>query len=305
MTPSRLTPHARRGYEAWPRVYAVLGQRARLLQSHCNSRHARPFAPNSDRLRGVHVQMQFFRRLTSSQGSADQTVSSHHPKAAPFPAGKRCGVSNCQNTRGYRCSYRDQTGARCQWWCEDHSVVLNGRAWCQRHANSVKWLNARDGSIYELHHAAGLNDRSPNLAGILVDELNQEVSAHLKSNFGNRRDIRVVTDGTVRGVRVAKGRVKHTAEGPQVLNQGSHTDWARGWGVYSHVGYLARVVLQVTSTEPPVVQVFVNGHLVLSRVPDWIANRGRSTDEAQDHQTFNQAVLEAIRSTPITEHEDA
>ena len=183
-------------------------------------------------------------------------------------------------------------------------MILNGRAWCQRHANSVKWLTARDGSIYEMHHVAAMNDRSPNLVGILVDELNEEVSAHLRRSFGDHRDVRIITDGTVRAIRVPRSSVKHTPQGPQVLSTGSHTAWARGWGAYSHVGYLARVVLQVTPTEPPAVQVYVNGHIVLSRVPDWITNRGRSTDESQDHHTFNRAILDAIRSSTIVQHDD-
>ena len=41
--------------------------------------------------------------------------------------------------------------------------------------------------------------------------------------------------------------------GPLVLSEGGETAWERGWGVYSHVGYLARVVLRVTATEPPIV----------------------------------------------------
>lgn len=256
-------------------------------------------------LEDLNVLMRFFRRKTAGEGSADETVTGHRPNAVAFPTGKTCGVRGCGNTEGYRCSYRDQTGKRCQWWCKDHAVILNGRAWCQRHANSVKWLNARDGSIYEMHHVAGMNDRSPNLVAILVDELNEEVGAYLKSCFRHYRDARIVTDGTVRAIKVPKGSVKQTPDGPQVVNMGSHTVWARGWGVYSHAGYLARVVLEVTGTEPPVVRVLVNGHTVLSRVPDWIANRGKGTDESHDHATFKTAALDAIRGSVIVQQDDA
>jgi hypothetical protein len=217
-----------------------------------------------------------------------------------FPAGATCGAG-CDKTKGYRCAYRDQTGARCGWWCIDHSVILNGRAWCQRHANSVKWLNAQDGSIYEILNVAAIDDRSPNLAGILVDELNDEVIAHLKSCFAQYRDVQVVTDGNIRSTVIPKGRVEQTDTGPRVLSEGSRTAWARGWGVYSHVGYLARVVLRVTATEPPVVHLYVNGALTLSRVPDWITNRGRGSDE-QNHATFKRALLEAIQQSVIVEH---
>lgn len=68
-------------------------------------------------------------------------------------------------------------GGRCGWWCQDHTVFLNGLTWCQRHANSTRWLDARSGSIFEILSRPAIDDRSPNLAGILVDELDGEVTA--------------------------------------------------------------------------------------------------------------------------------
>jgi hypothetical protein len=40
--------------------------------------------------------------------------------------------------------------------------------------------------------------------------------------------------------------------------------------------------------------VYINGNAVLSRVPDWIANRGTGADEADDHSRFKRIVLESI-----------
>lgn len=242
---------------------------------------------------------------TSEEGPADVTLSGRRPKLVAFRTGTTCGVVGCSNTQGYRCSYRDRTGARCDWWCKDHSVILNGRAWCQRHANSVKWLHSREGSIYEIHHVADLHDRTPNLVGILVDELNAEVTAHLQTCFRHQNDVRIVTDGNVRALKVPKGSVRRTASGPEVLSQGYDTTWGRGWGVYSHAGYVARVVLAATTSEPPMVHVYINGHVVLSRVPDWISNRAKGSNEVNDHRNFNSAVLDAIRRSRIVEHEDS
>lgn len=183
-------------------------------------------------------------------------------------------------------------------------MIMNGRAWCQRHANSVKWLHSREGSIYEIHHMADIKDRTPNLVGLLVDELDGEVAAHLKACFRPQQDVRIVTDGNVRALNVPTGSVKQTAHGPEVVSQGYNTMWGRGWGVYGHTGYITRVVLAATATEPPVVHLYVNGHTVLSRVPDWIANRGKGSDESH-HANFNRAVLEAVRRSVIVEHEDS
>jgi hypothetical protein len=176
-----------------------------------------------------------------------------------------------------------------------------GRNWCQRHANSVRWLNARSGSIYEIGHGAAIDDRSPNLVGTLVDELDTDITAHLASCFGHQRGIRIVTDGNIRASSIPKGRVEQTPDGPKVLSEGGIRAWDRGWAVYSHAGYLARVILRVTAAEPPVVHVYINGARIISRVPDWIANRGTGTDGKQDHANFRDAVLQAVQKAIIVQ----
>jgi hypothetical protein len=241
-----------------------------------------------------------FGRRPSNAPVAEQSTNGRKPHAKDFPRGVTCGAG-CGRTRGYRCAYRDQTGARCVHWCEEHSVFMNGRMWCQRHANSVKWLRARDGSIFEISHTAAVDDRSPNLAGILVDELDAEVRAYLASCFKHHKDVQIVTDGNIRTATIPKGRVQQTPDGPIVLSEGGSTAWERGWGAFSHVGYLARVVLRVTASEPPVVHLFVNGGHVMGRVPDWIANRGRGTDSAADHENFRRAIIMGIHRSVIVE----
>ena len=227
----------------------------------------------------------------ASSPAAEEETRRPGPKA--FPEGTKCGAG-CGRTSGYRCSYTDPTGRRCGYWCEEHSIWLHGRNWCQRHANSVKWIHARDGSIYEIGRQALLDDRSPNLVATLVDDLNAEVTAYLASSFRKHRGVQIVTDAHIRTAQIPKGRVEHTPNGPMVLNEGSDRAWERGWGAFSQVGYLARVILRVTATEPPVVHVLVNGVLTLRRVPDWIANRGKGTNADVDRATFRKAVLDAI-----------
>jgi hypothetical protein len=220
------------------------------------------------------------------------------PRPKPFPEGVQCGAG-CDKTSGYRCAYRDAVGRRCGYWCSDHSVYVKGRNWCQRHANSVKWLRARDGSIFEILPSAALDDRSPNLVGTLVDELNTDITEHLTACFGRYRGVHIVTDGHIRAASIPKGRVEQTPDGPVVLSEGKTPAWDRGWGVYSHAGYLARVTLRVTASEPPVVNVIVNGDRIMSRVPDWIANRGKGADARQQHEQFRRAVLEAVQGAII------
>lgn len=214
-----------------------------------------------------------------------------HP--VEIPAHAQCGAG-CDQRTGYPCAYRDQAGNRCGWWCEAHSVIVSGRPYCRRHANSVKWVSARDGSILEIGGVPAVDDRSPNLAGMLVDDLNDDVVAYLNATFGHIHGLSIITDEGIRTGSVPKGRVEVTPDGPVVLNQGAHISWARGWAVYSEVGYLIRVVLQVTAGDPPVVYVYVNGAPVLSRVPDWIGNRGAADQDAL-RAGFRNLLMDAIR----------
>ncbi|HYM97620.1 MAG TPA: hypothetical protein VET26_09975 [Candidatus Sulfotelmatobacter sp.] len=226
------------------------------------------------------------------QQTASPSGSGLHP--IDFPPHARCGAG-CDNRTGYQCMYRDAAGNHCGWWCEEHSVVSGDQAWCRRHANSMKWVKAREGSILEIAGLPGMNDRSPNLAGMLVDELNDEVVAYLRSTFGRVSGIQIVTDDGIRSGSVPKGRVEVTPDGPIVLNQGAYTSWARGWAVYSEVGYVIRIVLQVTAAEPPMVYVYVNGSPVLGRIPDWIASRDDHSDPAAERATFRRLLLDSIR----------
>ena len=157
---------------------------------------------------------------------------------------------------------------------------------------------------YEILASAAIDDLSPNLVGTLVDEVNTDITAYLTSCFGSHRGVHIVTDGNIRASSIPKGRVDHTPDGPIVLSEGGISAWDRGWGVYSHAGYLERVVLRVTAQEPPVVHVFVNGSRILSRVPDWITNRGRGADERLDHANFRDSVVEAVKGAIIVEDPD-
>src|SRR5207245_11352879 len=102
---------------------------------------------------------------------------------------------------------------------------------------------------------------------------------------------------------ISAGRADRAPDGPRVLHATGQTAWQRGWGLYSHVGYLARVVLTVTSTEPPVVHVYANGVLVLRRVPDWIAHRGNGSN-AEHHAAFRRAVMEAVTAAIFQAEDD-
>jgi hypothetical protein len=217
------------------------------------------------------------------------------PNPQPFPPSVKCGAG-CGNTEGYRCPYVDSTGARCGWWCANHSVFMQGRPWCRRHASIVRWLKAKEGTFGEPVYEAAIDDRSPNLVAFIVDMVDVEVLQFLRATYSTYPRMRIHTDDEVRLASISA----HDAE-PLALNvppgpEGRQKAWERGWSVYSDVGYLTRIVLRATATEPPMVHLYVNDRHILSRAPDWIANRGRGTDAEQDRDAFRRAVVDSVIS---------
>lgn len=211
-------------------------------------------------------------------GAADDHARSRVPR--PFPEGVTCGAG-CGRTEGHRCGYADVQGRQCGYWCERHSSFFSGRTWCQRHANSIRWLYSSDGAVYEIRMQAPLDDRSPNLVATLVEDLNRPMTAGLTAIYARHQGVQIVTDGHVLTAALPNGH-------------GDQAGWERGWGVYSDAGHLARVVLRAAPAEPPVVHVYANGTLVLKRVPDWITNRGNGGDPNADRAKFRRDILAAV-----------
>jgi hypothetical protein len=206
-----------------------------------------------------------------------------------------CSRPGCTETHGWRCSYRDPNGKRCGWWCKNHLVFEDGEPWCHRHVNTIRELRKRAGSIYEIGRMASIEDRSPRLASLIVEEIDKDVAGALQRVFDQYPGVSLVTDPAIREVQLARTAVVEAEDGPKVMRQGTERAWQRGWGVYSNSGYLARVSVRVTTSEPPVVQVLVNSRMVLSTVPDWIAARAvgqLATDE--DKLAFRARVIAAI-----------
>jgi hypothetical protein len=226
------------------------------------------------------------------------------PGPRAFPAGVACGAG-CSNTEGYRCEYRDTTGAECGWFCRNHTVFVQGRASCRRHASTARWLQGREEPSFEAAHLALVEDRSPNLVGFIVDLLDVEVSSYLRGQFAVHPGAQVFTDSHVRPASIPPSRLEPDSGEQPPGSEGRQVAWERGWGVHSQVGFLTRVVLRVTETQPPVMHMFVSDALVLSRTPDWIANRGMGTDESADRESFRSAVIEALARNVTFESEQS
>lgn len=206
-----------------------------------------------------------------------------------------CSRPGCEAAEGYQCQYTDGQGQQCGWWCRAHIKFVHGSAWCERHANTVRELSARRNTIYEIKTMATLEDRSPSLCSLIVEDVDPHVRAALERIYQGHDTAEVVTDPTVRDVKAPRQKIYEGPDGITVERQGHDRAWERGWGVVSHQGYLARVMVRVTTTEPPTVAILVNGHTVLKGVPDWIAVRaGGGTPTEAEREAYRARVVEAI-----------
>jgi hypothetical protein len=206
-----------------------------------------------------------------------------------------CSRPGCSSTEGWQCSYRDASGRQCGWWCRQHVIFQDGRAWCQRHATIARELASRRNTIYDIKTVPALEDRSPALASMIVEEVDGVVRAALAQLYTDLPGLSIVTDPTVRMTLIPKERIYQGPEGLTVERSGFERLWQRGWGVYSTQGYLARITVTVTASEPPSVEVLVNGLQALSGVPDWIAARSRGqTPAPQERAVFRQRLVDSI-----------
>jgi hypothetical protein len=213
----------------------------------------------------------------------------------PLEAGITCSRPGCEAAEGWRCDYVDPQGQRCGHWCPEHAVRVGDRVWCHRHEAVVRRLSVRSGSIYEIKQLAGLEDRGANLVALVVDELDAEICALLRRHYGDRPGLAIVTDPAVRDSQVVLKRLVENEDGPRVLRQGTVRAWYRGWGVHDSKGYLCRILVHVTDTEPPAVQVAMNSKEVFEAVPDWIARRQAGSTEGSGGE-FRAGVVAAVEA---------
>ncbi len=206
------------------------------------------------------------------------------PSGSPIagPAGG-CSHSGCTANEGWQCSYIDPTGQRCDsWWCKRHIGFIEATPFCTRHASVLRALAATAGTIHEIKQRPLVDDRSLNLANLVAEDVEKDLTELLRRRFQGRQDLRIVVDRTVRQTWEGRGRIA----------------WERSWSAVQAQGYLARIGVRVAAAEPDRVKVSVGNSVVLSEVPDWIAKRpdGETPDRA-DRARFRNKVVEIVLAT--------
>jgi hypothetical protein len=223
------------------------------------------------------------------------------PADPAVPAGPRpvrgvlaCSEYACGHHDAASCGYVDRRGRPCPTaWCPDHQVVMEGRAFCRRHA---RIFGAAGGGEFQMGQALpDLDNRSPSLADYVGDALEPRVLQFLWS---------LCRPGTNDQVGSEPLRVVHPTGG-------ASRRWDRTWKIYDHTGVIAQVTVEADESRDPAVDLKVGRNTVSEAVPPWIARRRQGLPalapgaDAEERECFYAALWQAAPAQIILEVEQS
>jgi hypothetical protein len=221
------------------------------------------------------------------------------PPTASLPAGPRpvrgtlaCSEYACTRNDGAACAYVDRRGHRCPTaWCPDHQLLVDGRAFCRRHARLITAASADE---FQMGQALpDLDNRSPSLADYVGDALEPRVLQLLES---------LCRPGTNDQVTAEPLRVVHPTSG-------GARRWVRGWKLFDHTGITVQVAVEADESRDPEVCVKVGRSQVGQGVPPWIVRRRQvvpplpPAEDAAERERFYASLWEAGPARVFTEVE--
>lgn len=196
-----------------------------------------------------------------------------------------CDHPGCSNQEAYRCLYRDRRAVDCSWVaCKEHLKVVDGRAYCLRHASIVEVLimSERQGNALL---PPDLDDRCASLVLAVAADLDQPVVERLV-RWGDA-NTSIINDPAIRYSR------------PNRL-QRDPGHWERVWALATKTGILLRVGLRVEDTRPETVILTGGGTHLVELIPPWIQRRlsggGGLGSQSQlvERLTFQHQLLQAL-----------
>ena len=213
--------------------------------------------------------------------------------AAPYGT-LACSEYACSRHDGVACGYVDRRGRRCPTaWCPDHQTLLDGRAFCRRHARVIA---AAGGGEFQMGQALpDLDNRSPSLADYVGDALEPRVLDLLQG---------LCRPGTNDQVTAEPLRVVHPASG-------GARRWDRSWKIYDHTGVIVQVAVEADEGRDPEVVVRVGRHAVGQGVPPWIARRLQGVpplppdQDAAERGRFYATLWQAVTAQVLAEVEQS
>jgi hypothetical protein len=190
----------------------------------------------------------------------------------------------CSSSSGVPCAYTDRRRRRCPTaWCADHRLVIDGRAYCRRHAGVVSALPR--GFSGRAAPLPDIDNRAPSLVSWVAREVDADVRRLLLAELQPRAE----------GAQIVIDPVYLVFVGPE-----RRRAWERAWKLVDRAGRSLRVSLLVEEHEDAEVTVRVNSRVVERAAPPWITQRLAGVEEppemdAQRRKEFNRHVCELIR----------
>lgn len=199
--------------------------------------------------------------------------------------GGGCDQAGCENQEAYRCLYRDRRAVDCSWVaCPEHLKVVEGRAYCLRHASVVEVLAlalARGTQVLP----PDLDNRCASLVLWVSRDMDEPVVERLV-RWGDS-NMSIINDPAIRYTR------------PDRLRQESG-HWERLWALANRTGIILRVGLRVDDSRPETIILTGGTTHLISRVPPWIqrhlsgeSNRASPSDLVE-RLAFQQEMLLAL-----------
>jgi hypothetical protein len=190
----------------------------------------------------------------------------------------KCARSGCDSRKMQGCSYQDRDGNVCiTQWCMDHVKVVDGAAYCPRHAGVIRAIT-RSSSPDE---RPPVRCRAPSLAAwfahILDPQIDAMVSQLVEAGYGHQ---------------VVRHGLSH-----RIGNVPAHHHWEQHWQVQVPERAPVDILIDVREEVDIVVRVRVNEVLVTRIVPPWIEqhqNHSGKGDEDRIREEFCHRIISLL-----------
>ena len=189
-----------------------------------------------------------------------------------------CSEGSCDSQHGAPCEYVDRRGKECPTaWCPEHQHLVGEVVYCRRHAGVMAVLLTLP---EEDRERPDLDKRAPSLLEHVARRLNQPAMQMLQARGAQYPGSSIVVDAlhmTMAGTPRVRG-------------------WEHRWRLLDHTGPLGTVGIRVDEDTDSLVQVKVDGVVVHTAEPPWIATRTAGSDEEDvaRRQAYEQELINAM-----------
>src|SRR6202171_2862255 len=204
------------------------------------------------------------------------------PSATVATPGGAC-AAGCGGTVTRICEYVDRRNQSCGTsWCARHTAMIDGVAYCRRHAGVVRAMEKSEVNSGQL---PDVDNRAPSLCEWVGNDLD-----------GGVRAIMIMTQ------RVHPGSTIHSRPLYYVLSGMPRRPlWHRSWMLQNHTGTQLHIAVEVDETRETEVVVRVDSIEVERFVPPWIQERGSGDPGliAQRRHYFRSRILQSVAEASV------